>query len=291
MQALGMAGKHLPPWADLLLSIDGKKSAGNRSDHEVMESLPVRFGEDLRLEITAARPAMIEECDLAAVVTETLSLMEPLAAEGYRVRSAADGVAGLELACTETFDLILLDVMMPGLDGFAVCRELRKRGRAMPVLMLTAKGQIDDRVEGLDSGADDYLLKPFSLKELLARVHALLRRYEREQAVPDLVEIGDAAIDFRRSVLTRAGQEHPLSDKEIGMLRLLAVSPGEAVSREKFLDVVWGYQAYPSLRTIDDFITSLRAKLETEAAPPAPPPRHLITVRGVGYRLDGANQG
>ena len=210
------------------------------------------------------------------------ALVETLAAEGYRVRSAADGVTGLELACTETFDLVLLDVMMPALDGFAVCRELRRRGRDMPVLMLTAKGQIDDRVEGLDSGADDYLLKPFSLKELLARVRALLRRHEREQAVPDLLEIGGATIDFRRCVLIRASQEHALSDKETGILRLLAANPGEAVSREKFLDVVWGYHAYPSLRTIDNFITTLRAKLEIDPANP----QHLITVRGVGYRLD-----
>ena len=210
------------------------------------------------------------------------ALVETLAAEGYRVRAAADGIAGLELACTEIFDLILLDVMMPGLDGFAVCRELRKRGRDMPVLMLTAKGQIDDRVQGLDSGADDYLLKPFSLKELLARIRALLRRHERGQAVPDLLEIGSATIDFRRSVLTRAGQEHSLSDKEAGILRLLAANPSEAVSREKFLDVVWGYHAYPSLRTIDNFITALRAKLEIDPADP----QHLVTVRGVGYRLD-----
>ena len=210
------------------------------------------------------------------------ALLETLAAEGYRVRAAADGIAGLELACTETFDLILLDVMMPGLDGFAVCRELRKRGRDMPVLMLTAKGQIDDPVQGLDSGADDYLLKPFSLKELLARIRALLRRHEREQAVPDLLEIGSATIDFRRSVLIRTGQEHSLSDKEAGILRLLAANPGSAVSREKFLDVVWGYHAYPSLRTIDNFITALRAKLEIDAADP----QHLVTVRGVGYRLD-----
>ena len=210
------------------------------------------------------------------------ALVETLAAEGYRVRSAADGVAGLELACTETFDLILLDVMMPGLDGFAVCRELRKRGRDMPVLMLTAKGQIDDRVEGLDSGADDYLVKPFSLKELLARVRALLRRHERGQAVPDLIGDRRRAIDFRRASSPAAGSEHPLSDKEAGMLRLLAANPGEAVSREKFLDVVWGYHAYPSTRTIDNFIATLRAKLEIDPANP----RHLVTVRGVGYRLD-----
>jgi DNA-binding response OmpR family regulator len=210
------------------------------------------------------------------------ALVETLSAEGYRVQSATDGVTGLEMACTAAYDLVLLDVMMPGLDGFAVCRALRQRGRDMPVLMLTAKGQIDDRVEGLDSGADDYLMKPFSLKELLARVRALLRRHERAQAVPDLLEIGTATIDFRRGILTRAGQDHSLSDKETGMLRLLAAHPGEAVSREKFLDVVWGYHAFPSLRTVDNFVITLRSKLEIDPATP----RHLVTVRGIGYRLE-----
>ncbi len=210
------------------------------------------------------------------------ALVETLAAEGYRVRSAADGIAGLELACTEDFDLVLLDVMMPGLDGYAVCKALRQRGRDMPVLMLTAKGQIDDRVAGLDSGADDYLMKPFSLKELLARVRALLRRRERERAVPDVLGIGAAVVDFRKSTLVRDGREIPLSEKESGMLRLLAASAGEPVSREKFLDVVWGYHANPSARTVDNFIAGLRAKLEVDPANP----QHLVTARGVGYRLE-----
>lgn len=210
------------------------------------------------------------------------ALVETLKAEGYRVLSAADGVSGLELACTESFDLVLLDVMMPGLDGFAVCRELRKRGRAMPVLMLTAKGQVDDRVDGLDSGADDYLVKPFSLKELLARVRALLRRREREAALSGEFAIGAAVVDFSKRVLVRDGARHELSEKEAGMLRLLAANTGEVVSREKFLDVVWGYHAYPSTRTVDNFIAALRTKLESDPANP----RHLISVRGVGYRLD-----
>lgn len=210
------------------------------------------------------------------------ALVETLKAEGYRVLSAADGPAGLELACTEPFDLVLLDVMMPGLDGFAVCRELRKRGRAMPVLMLTAKGQIDDRVEGLDSGADDYLVKPFSLRELLARVRALLRRKEREEAVGNEIVIGGATIDFAKRLLIRGGGQFDLSEKEVGMLRLLAAQPGETVSREQFLDVVWGYHAYPSTRTVDNFIAALRAKLEENPSQP----QHLLTVRGTGYRLD-----
>jgi DNA-binding response OmpR family regulator len=210
------------------------------------------------------------------------ALLETLRAEGYRVQGAADGIAGLELACTEPFDLILLDVMMPGLDGYAVCRELRKRGRDMPVLMLTAKALVDDRVAGLDSGADDYLVKPFSLKELLARVRALLRRHERDAAVPDLLDLGGVRVDFKRRLVLRAGGEQPLAEKEYGILRLLAAHPGETVSREKFLDVVWGYHAYPSTRTVDNFIATLRAKLEADPAAP----RHLITVRGIGYRLD-----
>jgi DNA-binding response OmpR family regulator len=211
-----------------------------------------------------------------------VALVETLKAEGYRVLSAADGPSGLELACTQPFDLVLLDVMMPGLDGFALCRELRKRGRSLPVLMLTAKGRVDDRVEGLDSGADDYLVKPFSLKELLARVRALLRRKEREEAVgPELV-IGNARIDLSKRTLTRDGSQSPLSEKEAGILQLLAAHRGETVSREKFLDVVWGYHAYPSTRTVDNFIAGLRAKLEEDPANP----RHLVTVRGSGYRLE-----
>jgi len=210
------------------------------------------------------------------------ALVETLKAEGYRVMAAADGVAGLELACTEPFDLMLVDVMMPGLDGFALCRELRKRGRNLPVLMLTAKGQVDDRVEGLDSGADDYLVKPFSLRELLARVRALLRRKERDDAVGGEMSLGGARIDFEKRVITRGAVQHALSEKEAGMLRLLAAHAGETVSREKFLDVVWGYNAYPSTRTVDNFIAALRAKLEEDPARP----RHLVTVRGSGYRLE-----
>lgn len=210
------------------------------------------------------------------------ALVETLKAEGYRVLAASDGITGLELACTAPFDLVLLDVMMPGLDGFALCRELRKRGRSMPVLMLTAKGQVDDRVEGLDSGADDYLVKPFSLKELLARVRAMLRRKERDEAVGSALVIGGASIDFARRTITRGEIQSPLSEKEAGILQLLAAHRGETVSREKFLDVVWGYHAYPSTRTVDNFIAGLRAKLEDDPAQP----RHLLTVRGTGYRLE-----
>ncbi|MCW1914395.1 response regulator transcription factor [Luteolibacter sp. GHJ8] len=210
------------------------------------------------------------------------ALVETLRAEGYRVTSAPDGISGLELACTEGFDLILLDVMMPGLDGFALCRELRKRGRDSAVLMLTAKGQVEDRVNGLDSGADDYLVKPFSLDELLARIRALLRRKDRESTISDEFSLGNARIDLSKRLLVRDGTTLELSEKEAGMLRLLASHPGETVSRERFLDVVWGYHAYPSTRTVDNFIAALRTKLEDDPARP----RYLVTVRGTGYRLE-----
>jgi len=209
------------------------------------------------------------------------ALVEMLRAEDYRVTSAADGIAGLELACTEAFDLVLLDVMMPGLDGFAVCKEMRRRGRDVPVLMLTAKGRVDDRVEGLDCGADDYLVKPFSLRELLARVRALTRRKQRDAVIDNEWILGSVVVDFANRTLRRGAQTFDLSEKELGMLRLLAAHRGETVRRETFLDVVWGYHSFPTARTVDNFISSLRAKIEEDPAQP----QHLITVRGVGYRL------
>lgn len=215
------------------------------------------------------------------------ALCETLAADGYKVRAAADGVTGLERALCEEHDLILLDIMMPRLDGFELCRELRRRGRKTPVLMLTAKGLIDDRVQGLDAGADDYLVKPFSMRELLARVRALLRRAERDKSAPNSLTLGGSVIDFVRQSALRDGKSLDLSQKEYAILRLLASRPGETVSRETFLDEVWEYNAWPTTRTVDNFISSLRAKLE----PDPEHPRFIETVRGSGYRLarsDGA---
>ena len=209
------------------------------------------------------------------------ALCETLASEGYRVRSAVDGEAGLERALTEEHDLILMDVMMPKLDGYALCQELRRRGRKTPVLMLTAKGLVDDRVSGLDAGADDYLVKPFAMRELLARVRALLRRNEREAAAPERVTIGDLEIDFVRGTAVRDGEKVEFSARELAMLRLMASRPGETITRETFLDEVWEYNAWPTTRTVDNFILTLRAKVE----PDAEEPRFIETVRGAGYRL------
>jgi len=209
------------------------------------------------------------------------ALADLLTGEGYRALTAADGESGLERALAETPDLILLDVMMPKLDGFAVCAELRRLANDVPVLMLTAKGQIEDRVTGLDAGADDYLVKPFSTDELLARVRALLRRVERKTKSAVRLKLGDADIDLARQTAIRGKKAVHLTAKEFSMLRLLAEAEGEPVTRERFLDVVWGYTAFPTTRTVDNHMASLRAKLEKNPDDP----RWLKTVHGVGYKL------
>jgi DNA-binding response OmpR family regulator len=210
------------------------------------------------------------------------ALEDTLSAEGYRVLSAADGAAGLDQALAEKPDLIVLDVMMPKLDGFAVCAELRRLGVTTPVLMLTAKGQVGDRVNGLDAGADDYLVKPFSMDELLARIRALLRRTTKQGRGVGQLQFGDVRIDLVRQTAVKGRQPLHLTAKEFAMLRLLAETDGEPVSRERFLDAVWGYAAFPTTRTVDNHIASLRAKLEREPGKPC----FLKTVHGVGYRLE-----
>lgn len=210
------------------------------------------------------------------------ALQDVLTAEGYRVLTAADGESGLRRAREEKPDLLLLDIMMPKLDGYAVCTELRRLHDPVPILMLTAKGQVEDRVTGLDAGADDYLVKPFSTEELLARVRALLRRSQRHGHAPAHLELGAVQIDLARQTARRGRKELHLTAREYAMLRLLAEAPGEPVSRERFLDIVWGYTAFPTTRTIDNHVASLRAKIETDPEHP----RWLKTVHGVGYKLD-----
>ncbi len=205
-----------------------------------------------------------------------------LVAEGYRVLVAADGPTGLARASDQQPDLVLLDVMLPKLDGFDVARELRKLKVTCPILMLTAKGAIEDRVLGLDSGADDYLVKPFSADELLARVRALLRRARRESDAVLTLDLGAIHVDFARQSATRLGRALSLTSKELAMLRLLAEAAGGVVTRERFLDVVWGYGAFPTTRTVDNHMAGLRAKIEDDPGQP----RYLRTVHRQGYRLD-----
>ena len=210
------------------------------------------------------------------------ALQDVLAGEGYRVLTASDGEAGLKRAVDEKPNLILLDIMMPRLDGYAVCAELRRLSNPLPILMLTAKGQVEDRVQGLDVGADDYLVKPFSTEELMARVRAMLRRVQRQTRMPTKLALGEAQVDLVRQTATRGRKTLHLTAKEFAMLRLMAEAPGEPVSRERFLDAVWGYTAFPTTRTVDNHIASLRAKLE----PDPDQPRWLKTVHGVGYKLE-----
>ncbi|HEV2209861.1 MAG TPA: response regulator transcription factor [Verrucomicrobiae bacterium] len=211
-----------------------------------------------------------------------IALQDVLAGEGYRVLTAAEGESGLQRAVEEKPDLILLDVMMPKLDGYALCAELRRLGNPVPILMLTAKGQVEDRVTGLDAGADDYLVKPFSTEELLARVRALLRRTRRQGHAPSRMKLGEVEIDLARQTAARGRKSLHLTAKEFAMLRLMAEAAGEPVSRERFLDLVWGYTAFPTTRTVDNHIASLRAKIESDPDQP----RWIKTVHGVGYRLE-----
>ena len=208
-------------------------------------------------------------------------LKDILEHEGFRVLTAEDGKSGLKAAIKEKPALILLDIMLPKIDGFTLCAELRRLTYTGPVLMLTAKGQVDDRVRGLDSGADDYLVKPFSTEELLARVRALLRRTNSEIRKVKTINIGSVSIDLVKQTAQRGAEPLYLNAKEFAMLHLLADSEGEPVSRDRFLDVVWGYTAFPTTRTVDNYIAKLRAKLEQDPEHP----KWIQTIHGVGYRL------
>jgi DNA-binding response OmpR family regulator len=226
---------------------------------------------------TGSRVLIIEdEAPMRTVLKDILDI------EGFRVLTAADGEIGLEMAIREKPDLILLDIMLPKLDGFALCAELRRLAIFTPVLMLTAKGQIEDRVTGLDSGADDYLVKPLSSDELLARVRALLRRVRRQTRIATSLVLGDVHIDLVKQTARCGRTALSLTAKEFAMLRLLAEADGEPVPRDRFLDVVWGYTAFPTTRTVDNHIAGLRAKIEPEPENP----RWIKTVHGVGYRLE-----
>jgi DNA-binding response OmpR family regulator len=210
------------------------------------------------------------------------ALADSLASEGYRVLVAENGELGLEKALKEKPDLLLLDVMMPRLDGFALCSELRRLNIHTPILFLTAKGMVQDRVAGLNAGADDYLVKPFSTDELLARVRALLRRARRGTEIPPGITLGSLKINFLTQTALRGSKSVHFTAKEFAMLRLLFENAGQPISRERFLDAVWGYTAFPTTRTVDNHIAMLRAKLE----PDPDQPQFIQTVHGVGYKLN-----
>jgi DNA-binding response OmpR family regulator len=206
-------------------------------------------------------------------------LADNLRFEGYDVVTATDGEHALVLIREKRPDLIVLDLMLPGMSGFDVCSGARADGVTAPILILTARGQESDRVRGLDLGADDYVTKPFSVRELLARVRALLRRAAGHTLRDDL-RVGDLTVDFRRYEARKGDVPLELTRKEFGVLRVLVSRPGEVLTRDDLLDEVWGHEANPTARTVDNHIASLRAKLET--VPSAP--RHLQTIHGVGYK-------
>lgn len=208
-------------------------------------------------------------------------LTDNLKYEAYEVLSASDGEAGYRLIREKNPDLIILDLILPKLSGYELCRKVRSEGVKTPILMLTARGEEVDRVLGLDLGADDYVTKPFSVRELLARIRAILRRTQPPKAFPDELRFDDVMVDFRRYEARKADRTLEMTRKEFGILRLLAARPGEVVTRDELLNEVWGYENYPSTRTVDNHIASLRAKLEHRPSQP----RHLLTVHGVGYKL------
>jgi two-component system alkaline phosphatase synthesis response regulator PhoP len=210
-----------------------------------------------------------------------MTLTDRLLAEGYEVESVGEAPAALERATAGSYDAILLDVMLPGGNGFDVCRTIRQRGIQTPILMLTARGQVVDRVVGLKLGADDYLVKPFEMAELLARIEALLRRAPAPMPSADGFRFGDVAIDFRRAEVTRAGQRIELSAREFKLLRYFVEHRGAALSRDELLNEVWGYNSMPSTRTVDVHVAWLRQKLEANPRHP----EHLLTVHGLGYKF------
>ena len=207
-------------------------------------------------------------------------LADNLRFESYEVLTASTAVR-LTLIREKHPDLIILDLMLPKLSGYEICRKIRAEGIQTPILMLTARGEEADRVLGLDLGADDYVAKPFSIRELMARVRAILRRAQPAKAQPDELRFDDVVINFVSYEARKAGQPIEMTRKEFQILRLLASRPGEVVTRDELLNEVWGYENYPTTRTVDNHIAALRAK--TEAQPSDP--QRLKTVHGVGYKL------
>ncbi len=201
--------------------------------------------------------------------------------EGYEVISAEDGLAGLERVIADDPNLVVLDVMMPRMSGLEVCKRIKATRPSLPIIMLTARGQEIDKVVGLELGADDYVTKPFSIRELMARVRAVLRRVSSQARILDVYRFSDVEVNLRGNEVRRAGKPVPLSAKEFALLAYFISHPAETLSRDRLLDAVWGYENYPSTRTVDTHIVHLRQKLE----PNPETPRYILTVHGSGYKF------
>jgi two-component system alkaline phosphatase synthesis response regulator PhoP len=228
-------------------------------------------GRKTRILIVEDEPAMVQ------------GLRDNFEFEGYDVISAGDGVAGLESAIADDPDLVVLDVMMPRMSGLDVCKQLKTKRPLLPIIMLTARGQEIDKVVGLELGADDYVTKPFSIRELMARVKAVLRRASQHPAAADVYHFSDIEINVRSNQVLRAGKPVELSAKEFALLAYFCAHPAETLSRDRLLDAVWGYENYPNTRTVDTHIVHLRQKLE----PNPEEPKFILTVHGSGYKFVG----
>ncbi|HTY83832.1 MAG TPA: response regulator transcription factor [Silvibacterium sp.] len=203
--------------------------------------------------------------------------------EGYQVITAGDGIEGLQRALDESPDLVVLDVMMPRMSGLEVCKQLRAKRASLPIIMLTARGQEVDKVVGLELGADDYVTKPFSIRELLARVKAILRRAAAGPKNQEYHSFGDVEVDIRRCQVVKSGKLLDVSSKEFELLKYFISHSGEILSRDRLLEDVWGYDNFPTTRTVDTHLVRLRQKLE----PDPEQPQYFLTVHGTGYRFVG----
>jgi DNA-binding response OmpR family regulator len=210
-------------------------------------------------------------------------LKDNLEFEGYRVYKETNGKRGLQLALNKDIGLLLLDLMLPGISGYEICRKVKKEKPGLPIIMLTARGSEMDKVSGLDTGADDYITKPFSLPELLARVRAAFRRTSEEPPAPEYCSFGNIRLDFVKLQAYAKGKEISLSAKEFAIMEYFISHEGEAIHRHDLLNEVWGYEAMPTTRTVDNFIMNLRKKLEENPSDP----KHILGVRGIGYRFVG----
>ena len=216
----------------------------------------------------------------------SMAVKDELEFEGYQVKHVEDGVMGLESILHDQPDLVVMDLMLPGKSGFEICREVRRRGVATPIIMLTARTQETDKVKGLDLGADDYVMKPFSLAELTARIRAVLRRSEKanlaEEGSLNCLRLGELRVDLKKHEVLKGKERVELTHKEFQLLELLFKHPGEVISRDQILNSVWGEEVYVTHRTVDSHVATLRKKIETEPDQP----QYILTVRGVGYKLN-----
>jgi DNA-binding response OmpR family regulator len=225
--------------------------------------------------MTSSRILIVEdEPDIVRGLTDALEF------EGLQVQATHSGKEGVRLMRERAADCVILDLMLPDMNGFEVCEEIRSFNRVVPIIILTARGQESDKVRGLEAGADDYVTKPFSVAELLARIRAIFRRLHKS-AQGETIRIGECEIDLKKHLLTKARRSHPLSFYEVELLKLLYERAEEPVSRDEILDKIWGIDALPSNRTVDNFIVKLRKKLEDDQKEP----RHILTVYGFGYKL------